>query len=228
MTTTNSEQLRREIELTQRGLSADVNALTEKVTPRRIVQRRVSRARGRFASLRDTVMGTASEATDRMGSTASSVADNVTSTASSVADNVTSTASSVADSVTSAGQRVGETPRMVRHQTQGNPLAAGLIAFGVGWLTASLLPPSTREQAVADQAKDLAQEHIRPAVGQVAEQVKDNLKQPAQHAVESVRATAQDAGSTVAEETRGAAEDIKDRAQNAAGKVNGEANSASS
>jgi hypothetical protein len=46
---------------------------------------------------------------------------------------VTSAASSVADAASSA-------PDMARRQTRGNPLAAGLIALGVGWLASSLLP----------------------------------------------------------------------------------------
>jgi ElaB/YqjD/DUF883 family membrane-anchored ribosome-binding protein len=193
--TSDPELLRREIELTQRGLSADVNALTEKVTPSRIVQRRVGRARRALTTMTDTIMGTASDTTDRMGSTASSVAGNVSSTASTVA---------------------------------GNPLAAGLIAFGFGWLTASLLPPSKREQDIADQAKDLAYEHVQPVVGEMAEQLKDNLREPAEHAVESVTSTAKDAGSTVADETRSAAEDVERQAREATGKVREQVNPARS
>jgi ElaB/YqjD/DUF883 family membrane-anchored ribosome-binding protein len=192
--TTNPDQLRREIEQTQRGLSADVDALTEKVTPSRIVQRRADRARRTLTTMKDSIMGTASDATDRMGSTASTVADNASSATSS------------------AGRAIGDAPQTIRRQTQGNPLAAGLIAFGLGWLTASLLPPSKREQEMADRAKDLAQEHVQPAVGELAEQLKDNLREPAEQAVESVKSTAQDAGSTVADETRSAAQDIKEQA----------------
>jgi ElaB/YqjD/DUF883 family membrane-anchored ribosome-binding protein len=192
--TSDPDQLRREIERTQRGLSADVNALTEKVTPSRIVHRRVDRARRTMTNLKDTVMGTASDTTQRVGSTASNAADTVSSAASS------------------AGQWVSDAPNTVRRQTQGNPLAAGLIAFGLGWLTASLLPPSKREQEIADQAKDLAQEHVQPVVGEMAGQLKDNLREPAEQAVESVKSTAQDAGSTVVDETRSAAENIKEKA----------------
>ena len=43
-----------------------------------------------------------------------------------------------------------------RRQTQGNPLAAGLIAFGVGWLVSSLLPDSQKERELAHQLKDRA------------------------------------------------------------------------
>jgi ElaB/YqjD/DUF883 family membrane-anchored ribosome-binding protein len=205
--TTEPEQLRREIERTQRGLRTDVDALTEKVTPSRIVHRRVDRARHALTSARDTIMGTASETTDRIGSTASTVTDNIASAASS------------------AGEAVSDAPRQVRRQTQGNPLAAGLIAFGLGWLTASLLPPSRREQEIAEQAKDLAQEHVQPAVTEMAGELKDNLREPAEQAVESIKSTAQNAGATVTDEARSAAEDVKDRAREATGNDRGQANS---
>ena len=51
------DQIRRDIERTQAHLSSDVDALTEKVTPSRIVERRVGRARAAAGRLRDRVMG---------------------------------------------------------------------------------------------------------------------------------------------------------------------------
>ena len=42
---TDPDQIRSEIDQTQRELSADVDALTEKVSPQRIVERRVRRTR---------------------------------------------------------------------------------------------------------------------------------------------------------------------------------------
>jgi Protein of unknown function (DUF3618) len=190
MTTPNPDQLRREIEETQRGLSSDVNALTEKVTPSRIVERRVGRARRAISGMKTAVMGTASDTT------------------SAASDRMGTAASAVADTMSSAAETVSDAPAAVRRGTQGNPLAAGLIVFGLGWLTASLLPPSKREQKVADQTKNLAQEHIVPVAGDLADQLKDNLQQPAKQAVESIKSTAHDAGSTVADETRSATGDI--------------------
>lgn len=205
--TTEPEHFRREIEETQRGLSADVNALTEKVTPRRIVQRRMDHARRAITNMRDRVMGTASNDTGAVADTASAVVDDVSSTTSSAAS--------------SAAQAVGELPRTVRRGTEGNPLAAGLIAFGLGWLTASLLPASKREQELAGEAKDFAQEHAQPVIGEVAERVKDNLREPAREAVESVKSAADEAGSTVADQTRSATADVAGQVQSAKDKVTG-------
>lgn len=199
--TTEADQLRRQIEQTQRGLSADVNALTEKVTPGRIVQRRMSRARRAMTSAKDRVMGTTSggttAATERMSAARSSMAGGL---------------SSASDSVSSMAGTVAEAPQAIRRSTEGNPLAAGLIAFGAGWLTSSLLPPTKREQQLANQAKEYAQP-LADQAGEMAQQVKEGMREPAQQAVESVRSAADEARSTVADQTKLATQDVRGQVQ---------------
>jgi Protein of unknown function (DUF3618) len=217
------EQIRREIERTQANLSQDVDALTEKVTPGKMVERRVDRARDTAVRLKEKVMG--SNPTHTGGHAVSHAADRVSGTASSVQDAASSAAGTVHDVAASAAGAVQEAPQAVRRQTRGNPLAAGLIAFGAGWLISSLLPASRREQELADQTKQVAQEKVAPVAQQVVGEVKDNLLEPAQQAVESVKSTAQDAGQTVAEEGRYAAQDVSGRARDAAGNVRSNAGS---
>jgi Protein of unknown function (DUF3618) len=246
-TSSDPEQIRRDIERTQAALSQDVDALAEKVTPGKIVERRVDRARDAATRLKEKVMGSdpygrhgsgesvggsvlsaASTATDRVSGTASSAASSVQDAASSAASSVQGAASSAAgtvqDAASTAVGAVQEAPQAIRRQTRGNPLAAGLIAFGAGWLVSSLLPASRREQELADQAKQVAQEKVQPAAQQVAAEVKENLREPAQQAVESVRSTAQDAKDTVTDEGRSASQDVQGRAQDAAGNVRSSTN----
>jgi Protein of unknown function (DUF3618) len=246
-TSSDPEQIRRDIERTQAALSQDVDALAEKVTPGKIVERRVDRARDAATRLKEKVMGSdpygrhgsgesvggsvlsaASTATDRVSGTASSAASSVQDVASSAASSVQGAASSAAgtvqDAASTAVGAVQEAPQAIRRQTRGNPLAAGLIAFGAGWLVSSLLPASRREQELADQAKQVAQEKVQPAAQQVAAEVKENLREPAQQAVESVKSTAQDAKDTVTDEGRSAAQDVQGRAQDAAGNVRSSTN----
>jgi hypothetical protein len=246
-TSSDPEQIRRDIERTQAALSQDVDALAEKVTPGKIVERRVDRARDAATRLKEKVMGSdpygrhgsgesvggsvlsaASTATDRVSGTASSAASSVQDAASSAASSVHGAASSAAgtvqDAASTAVGAVQEAPQAIRRQTRGNPLAAGIIAFGAGWLVSSLLPASRREQELADQAKQVAQEKVQPAAQQVAAEVKENLREPAQQAVESVKSTAQDAKDTVTDEGRSAAQDVQGRAQDAAGNVRSSTN----
>jgi gas vesicle protein len=222
------DQIRRDIERTQSTLSTDVDALTEKVTPSRIAQRRVDRVRGTARGWKDRVMGSepvssgmsgrygsGPSVSDRAQHLAGSASDRISDTAQSAASTVSDTASSVQDAVQ-------QTPQAVVRQTRGNPLAAGLIAFGAGWLVSSLLPASQREQELAEQAKHHASEIGQPLVDaakDAATEMKDNLQEPAQQAVESVRATATDAGRTVTEEGRSAAQDVQDHTQDAVGTV---------
>ena len=223
-TASDPEQIRREIERTQAALSQNVDALTDKVTPGKIVERRVDRARDAATRLKEKVMGSVTS-DDPYGSSgqggvrtaASQAADRVSGTASAAA-------SSVQDAAATAADAVQQAPQAIRRQTRGNPLAAGLIAFGAGWLVSSLLPATRREQELADQAKQVAQEKVQPVVQQVASEVGDNLREPAQQAVQSVKATAQDAKDTVAEEGRFAAQDVQGRAQDAAGTVRSSTN----
>ena len=65
----------------------------------------------------------------------------------------------------------------VREQAEGNPLAAGLVAFGVGWLVSSLLPASDAEQRAARRAVDTAKEQGQP----VLDQAKQAAQEVGQH-----------------------------------------------
>jgi cell division septum initiation protein DivIVA len=241
-TSSDPEQIRQEIERTQAALSQDVDALTEKVTPGKIVERRVDRAKDAATRIKEKVMGTtdsghggygghggggvqaaASQTADRVSGVASQAADRVSGTASAAASQVQGAASTavgaVQDVASNAAGAVQHAPQALKRQARGNPLAAGLIAFGTGWLVSSLLPASRRERELADQARHAAQENLQPVVAQVAGEVKENLAGPAQQAVESVKSTAQDAKDAVTEHGRVAAQDVSGRAQGAAGNV---------
>jgi len=223
--TNDPDEIRRETERTQARLSSDVNVLGEKVSPGAIVNRRVDRVRGSAARLKDKVMGSNPSSTygssysgTHLGGSGGGVRDTAHSAAGTVSDAASSAAGTVSDAASNAASAVQAAPQAVRQQTQGNPLAAGLIAFGVGWLASSLLPASRREQELAAQAKDRASDLGRP-LAQVANEVKDNLAGPAQQAVESVRSTATDAGQTVADESRAAAGHVQEQARDSAGTV---------
>ena len=215
MTSSDPDVIRRQIEDTRRELSYDVDALNEKVNPARVVDRRVSAAKGRITNLKEKVMGSAQDTTTSAQGMASNAAGSVQSAASSAAG-------SVQDAASTAVGAVQQAPDTVIRQTQGNPLAAGLIAFGVGWLVSSLMPASEKEKQLAQQAESAVREHkdalLEPAK-QAAQEVGEQLKPAAQEAVESVKATAQDAASTVKEEGKAAAADVQGQAQESKDRV---------
>ena len=209
MTSSDPDVIRRQIEDTRRELSYDVDALNEKVNPARVVDRRVTAAKGRMTNLKEKVMGSAHDTTAQAQGLASNAAGSVQGAASSAADSVSNAASTAVGAVQQA-------PDTVIRQAQGNPLAAGLIAFGVGWLVSSLLPASEKEKQLAQQAESAVKEHkdtlLEPAK-QAAQEIGDQLKPAAQQAVDSVKTTAQDAATTVTEEGKSAAADVQGQAQ---------------
>ncbi len=185
------EVIRRDIESTRADLSRNVDALTEKVSPSRVVGRRVDRAKDAVGSVKDKVMGSSDNPYDQgaMGD---------------ATDKASSMASSIGDTATSA-------PTIARQKTRGNPLAAGMIAFGVGWLASSLLPATDKEQQAATAVKDKASEHsdtLTAPIKEAAGNAKEKLRAPAQDAVQSVKGTATEATATVKDEAAAAKDDV--------------------
>ncbi|MFF0150914.1 DUF3618 domain-containing protein [Micromonospora sp. NPDC005203] len=176
------DQIRREIETTRTELSNDVDALTDKVSPRRIAGDRAGQARDAFTRAKEKMMGSSSHLGQETG------------------QRMSQAAGSVRDETRSLGQQS-------REQAQGNPLAAGLVAFGVGLLAASLMPPSGRERQLAGRARDMVSEHsgqLREQASQVGQQMQDNMREPVQQAAQSVRSSAQQGMSAVGDQGRSA------------------------
>ena len=113
-----------------------------------------------------------------------------------------------------AGAAIGDAPHQVKARTQGNPLAAGLIAFGAGMLLSSLIPASEKEREAAEALKVKA-EPLTTELTEAAKDVAEGLKAPAQDAMENVKATAAEATDHVKAEGQTAVDDVKYRAADA-------------
>ncbi|MDJ0375949.1 DUF3618 domain-containing protein [Cryobacterium sp. PH31-L1] len=175
------DQIRSEIERTRRELGGDVDALADKVTPSKIMQRQTDKVKSAFGSVSERVMGAASHA---------------------------------GDAASSATDTLGALPHQAANTAKGNPLAVGLISFGIGWLAASLVPASDKEKQLAGSLKKAAEPFISEATD-AAKQLADNLREPTQEAVAAVKVSAE-----------GAVDEVKSAAQSAATDVKGEAESA--
>jgi len=187
-----AEELRRDIEYTREDLGDTLDAIGDRVSPGRIMERRKNRVMYTWASVRDRVMGTASDAGQSLGDTAGGAVDTIKSA-----------------------------PDAVVHQTQGNPLVAGGLAFGVGALLASIFPASAKEQQVAGQLKEKAQP-LAEDLKQTGQQVAENLKEPAKEAIESVKATAAEGQQAVSDTAKDAADTTRQAAREGTEAVRGE------
>ncbi|MDJ0337849.1 DUF3618 domain-containing protein [Cryobacterium sp. PH31-O1] len=175
------DQIRADIERTRRELGGDVDALADKVTPSKIMQRQSDKVKSAFGSVSERVMGAASH---------------------------------TGDTVASVTDTMGELPHQAADKAKGNPLAVGLIAFGIGWLAASLVPASDKEKQLAGSLKEAAQPLISEATDAV-KQLADNLREPAEEAVAAVKSSATGAVDEVKSAAQNAATDVKDEAQSA-------------
>lgn len=187
-----------DIEATRANLSRDLDELTDKVNPARVVDRRKEAARSKVSSVRDRVMGSAHQATP-----------DVAGAGASVRDSASNVAGSVAGSAQSAVGSVGST-------TAGNPLTAGAVAFGLGLLVAGLLPPSAKETEAAQRAVDAAKEHGQPLVDEaksVGQEMGQQLGDSAAQSAQQVKDSAQESVQHVKGEGQSSAQTVKDDAQ---------------
>ena len=145
MTTQDPDQIRDGIEQTQREPSADVDALTAKLSPQRIVQDRVQRARTAMGSMKERVTGSTAQQDPAASGTAAPAADAAKGAVSTAKGAVSTAKGAVSTAATSsAAKTAGTVAAAARRGIQANPVAAVLIAFGAGWLIAALLPSPVR------------------------------------------------------------------------------------
>ena len=193
-----AEELRQDIELTRQDLIRDVDAINEKVSPGKIVQRRIDRTRNAAGSMMERVMGKAS------------------ATTSGIADTASSAQSGVAGTMSAA-------PEAALRRTEGNPLAAGLVAFAAGWLVSSVFPASRVEEQAAEKLQEQAGQLKEPLKGQAME-LKEGLQGPAQEAASSLKESATGAAQTVADQSQSSAQSLQEDAKDAAQEVRSSSN----
>jgi hypothetical protein len=126
-------------------------------------------------------MGTAQSARDSAGDTASGSTGRVRETASGLTD--------------TAQDRI-----------EGSPLAAGMVAFGVGVVVAGLVPASEAESRASRRVVDTAKEQGAPVA-------------------EAVKSSGQEMASGLGDKATEAAQDVKETAKQSASRVKDEASS---
>jgi hypothetical protein len=185
------EELRREIEQTRMGMSENLDAIGDRVSPGRIVERRTNRMRNGASSLRERVMG----APAAVGSTLS--------------DHTPSTVG-----VSGAGEALRSAPETARSTAQGNPLLAGAVAFGAGFVAAAVFKGSDAEARAASTLQEKAQP-LKEEAQSVAREVASGLQEPAQQAAQSLKETATSGAESVKEAAQSSAQQTKEAGQSA-------------
>jgi len=186
----NTLEVRRDIERIRAELDQTLDALGDHVRPSRIAERRTRRVRQTLTSARERVMGSASSAGNGLHGAQTQIAD---------------TAGEAVD-------RAKEAPQWVAQETRGNPLVAGMVAFGIGMLLGSLAPPTEAERhavdAMSGQLEPVRQAAVE-AAGSVREQAVGATREAAEHVRDEVQHAAQEVGTSAQQ----SASEVKDQAQ---------------
>ena len=189
MNSNDPDAIRAEIERTRSNLSTDVDTLAAKVDPRIAARKTTDKLKDRANSAKEAVMGSASSTKSSLMGSSSGTSSSGGGTTSAVSGKLSDATSSVQGGVSSLQGKASQAPSAAIQRTQGNPLAAGLVAFGLGWLFSSVAPATKVEERAAEQLADQAQQLKEPVTQHaksLAQEVGDNLKGTAQEAAESV------------------------------------------
>jgi hypothetical protein len=222
MTTSNDpDEIRADIERTRAALSDDVDDLAESVLPKNVAQRQVDKVKEAASSVKERVMGSDDDdysasavgtVSDKASSAKEAVADGAYAAKDAVADRAYAARDTVSEKASDAREAVRQTPRRMRRKAQGNPLAAGVIAFGLGMLVSSLIPSTEKEREAVSQLQENL-EPVKEKASEVARDIGEGLKPAAQDAAESVKTTAQEGVESVKQKGQSAAADVTDQAQ---------------
>jgi len=196
-----AEELRQKLDDQRHDLGRDLEAIGDRVSPGRAVQRRRAAVGRSVNKVRTAVMGAADSAGSGVAGSASSLSSSVSDSASAIAGSVT------------------DLPGTVRERTQGAPFAAGLVAFGAGLLAASLLPATDRERRAAERVEPALQQAAGELGAAGADAVAE-LKDHAADAAAELKDDAQDSLAAIKSEASDAVSKTADQAKEAAKKTN--------
>lgn len=215
-------QIRANIEHTQDDLGGNVNALADRMNPRNMAHRQAGKVRGTWQRIRDNVMGSASHARENVMGAASQAREGAGHAREGVQHARETSQARLSAASSSASDRMHTMGQQTRQQTEGHPLAAGLVAFGLGILASSLLPASQPERRMAGQLRNKVSEHsdeLKQQATGMARQTQENLREPAQRAAESVRSKAGQQASGMRDQARSSAQELRGQAQETMGEV---------
>ena len=235
-TSDDPQAIRRDIDRTRGEMEGTLTAINDRVNPQRVYSRRKGRMRQRWTSLRNSVMGSSSSSygdasyDDASYDDGSSWRDRTPDVDApgradqakqAVGERTDQDRQAVSERAEQARQAVSDAPQQVQRQTRGNPLTAGMIAFGIGTLIGSALPESDAERRAARQAaervdvegaKQRLTEHaqeVQSGVQDRAREAAEDLKGSARDAAQDVKGQAQQEGQRVKEDARQSGQQVR-------------------
>jgi len=197
---TTADTLRHDLDRERADLTNDLQAIGDRVSPGRMVERRKAATRQRFGRIREQVMGSAHDVRDKASGMASDVGESTSGTISSV------------------GDAMRDVPQRAEQMVEGNPLGAGIAAFGLGLVIATMMPETATEQRLVTKVEPKLQE-AASTVGTAAQGVAEELKPAAKEAVHDLKSDAQDAAAQLKQQASDAASETAEQAKDKANEM---------
>lgn len=199
-----SDQLRHQIDTQRAEISDTVSEIENRVRPSRIAARGTDRLKHRMTGWRHAVFGGSDDHRSAYGTGYESVGSGYGTagygTAGDGSENGLGHRAS--DVASSAADSIRHSPEFARRETRGNPLAAGAIALGAGWLVAGLVPESRQERKLVQRAEPKLAEAASTAKSEGAA-VAHEMRDEAKEAAKELQDTTKDAARHVKEGSSG-------------------------
>lgn len=190
-----AEALRRDIANTRAEMSGTIEAIGDRVSPGRMVERRKNRMANSVRSVKDRIMGTASGTGHKLADTTHSMKD------------------TMGEKTSHLVESAKDTPELIREQTEGAPMIAGAIAFGVGFLTASVIPLSSAEERSAPAVREKL-EPVKQELSSAAHEVAEHLKEPVGEATSALKESVSEGVKSVNQTATQVTDEVKSDAMN--------------
>lgn len=249
-----TEEVQRDIEQTRAELGNTLEAIGDKVAPKKAVRRakwkaadkvedvkdRVSPARlarrgtdnvlHRLHDVRLSIMGSDDEGDDEVTYTNGSTRSRTSRTraleegVADARDRVSDATERAGDAASTVVEKAKAAPGTVARSAKGNPLVAGLVVFGGGYLVASRLRPTDRERTLAERAKERL-EPVKQQAIEAGRSMADEIKGVAEGgigstvgagAVRAVRSELRQRAADAAETVKEKATEVKEKATSSA------------
>ena len=197
-----SDELRQQIDSQRAEISGTVSEIENRVRPSRIAARSSDRLKHRMTGWRDAVFGGADDRRSPYGDESGYGYGTTGYGTGGDGSSENGMAHRASDAASSAADSIRHSPEFARRETRGNPLAAGAIALGAGWLVAGLLPESRQERKLVQRAEPKLAEAAATAKSEGAA-VAEEMREPAKEAAKELQDTSKDAARHVKEGASG-------------------------
>ena len=191
---TTEDELRRSAEIDRARMGETLEAIGDRISPERMVERRKAAVGQGFRRMREAVMGSP---------------EYVEPAVQRAQNQAHSAATSTIEGARAVAQSVQHAPEAIAEQTAGNPLAAGLIAFGAGLLAATAFPRTRTEHRLVETAQPHL-DKVKDELHDAGQDISGGLRDHAKSALEQTTSAGKDAASTLVGEARESARTVTD------------------